>query len=1007
MLIEKVELKNIKPYRERTFTFAPGINVLSGPNGAGKSTVFEAIGFALFGVEAKRFIGKAERFVRKGARQGLVRVHFQADDGRRYVVERRAGTNARRHLAEKKADGTEEVIPVKDDQELQRVLKKILKLTTDTGDLADQFLNVIGPLQSEFLGPFLKRGQPRTDEFDRILGISAWREAFTASRALEREAQNAITQREKLLAEKRQQVARYDQVVADLKAAQDQLTEKRGDLERIREAAQQVADQLAALDHIKIELDRLERRLNEQREQKAKQEATKQAMEQRLAEAREAKKLCDESAASHAAYCQAEETLKQLRERQHRAERLRRRFEALDKQIAADRSKMEADESNLAERERRITDGVRRAQEQWSHVQQQLQAIEAEGQRAKADLEVYERFAAQMDAFPRPSSIREAAGRLIQEILEVTAEITVLHQRLGDRAALEAKVQEAKALEEQLDELVNAQAALDARRAQLEEGHQKLAGGQCPFFEERCLNLQQKAEPPANFFSQRLAALASEQQAVARRIESVTAQLQDARAAQTALAGLREVEEQFTKLEERKRRVMAELEETLQPYASAALIKGLREWVESAPPPPDELRRILEHAGSFEFHQPGDLQQLKEAIDVFSHRFDDLMSQLKQAVETHRAELDNRHRQARERYFAKSAERKKIEEALNEFEGERQQLVIARAKRQEAQQALGKKIGERDALAEELREYEDLPERIAEQENIRSAHQAGYVAFEQNKKLAAQVERLEQEVRTSEAAIAELVNQITQQEKEVESARSAYDEKAHKEARERQTALAAEQAALSTEVKNLAMEVDRLEAEKARMDEVRGAIRELEIEIEQYKQTLRFIEDLRANVFNKVSERLSERFREEVSQIADRVYRAISASDEELRWGPDYRIELVDFREGRERVRYDEELSGGEMVNAVVALRLALLQTTGSKIGFFDEPTTHLDELRRANLAQAFRSLHVGQGELGRPWYDQLFLISHDVSFTEITDQIICLTGPNRDDEIPVEETEG
>jgi exonuclease SbcC len=997
MYIEKVELKNIKPYKTRTFEFASGINVLSGPNGSGKSTVFEAIGYALFGVEAKKFIGKAERFVHKGARQGLVRVHFRTDDGRRYVVERKAGTSTLRRLAEKRADGIEEFLEVKDDRELQLELKKILNLTADAGDLADQFLNVIGPLQNEFLGPFVKRGQPRTDEFDRILGISAWREAFTASRELEKEAKNVIDQGEKVLVEKRQQVSNYDQVVADLKTAQHKLAEKQDDLKRVSEATKQVADQLVALDHAKAELDQLERQLNEQREQKAKQEVTKQATEQRLMEAREAKKICDENAANHAAYSLAEETLKQLRERQQVAEGLRRKFEALDKQIAAGRSKIEADENNLTERERKSTDGLRQTQEQLSQAKQQLQAIETEGQRAKVDLEAYDRFTTQMDAFPTPSSIRDAAGRLIDEVVTVTAEIAAHHQRLSDRATLEAKVEEAKALEENLDELVNARASLDARRAQLEEGDQKLAGGQCPFFEERCLNLQQKAEPPANFFGQRLAALASEQQAVARQIERVTVQLQDARAAQTALAGLREVEKQLTKTEERKRRLMAELEETMQPYASAMLIRGLREWVESSPPPQDELRRVLEQAGSFEFHQPEDLQQLKEAIDVFTHRFDDLMSQLRQAAETRRAELDKRYRQARERYSAKSAERKKIEESLQEFESEQQQVVIARAKLQEARQALDKKIGERDALAEEMRQYEDLPDRIAEQENIRSAHQPGYAAFEQNKKLAAQVERLEQEVKTSEAKIAELNEHIARQEKKVASARSAYDEKAHQEARERQTALAAEQAVLSTEVKNLTAEVDRLEAEKGRMDEIRRAIREMETEIKQYKRTLRFIEDLRANVFNKVSEQLSERFREEVSHIADRIYRAIAASDEELRWGPDYRIELVDFHEGKERVRYDEELSGGETVNAVVALRLALLQTTGSKIGFFDEPTSNLDETRRANLAQAFRSLDVGQGEVGEPWYDQLFLISHDVTFTEITDQIIHLAREDRE----------
>ena len=56
MRIERVELKNIKPFVERSFDFADGVNVLCGMNGAGKSTVFEAIGYALFGVQPQAFL---------------------------------------------------------------------------------------------------------------------------------------------------------------------------------------------------------------------------------------------------------------------------------------------------------------------------------------------------------------------------------------------------------------------------------------------------------------------------------------------------------------------------------------------------------------------------------------------------------------------------------------------------------------------------------------------------------------------------------------------------------------------------------------------------------------------------------------------------------------------------------------------------------------------------------------------------------------------------------------
>ena len=48
---------------------------------------------------------------------------------------------------------------------------------------------------------------------------------------------------------------------------------------------------------------------------------------------------------------------------------------------------------------------------------------------------------------------------------------------------------------------------------------------------------------------------------------------------------------------------------------------------------------------------------------------------------------------------------------------------------------------------------------------------------------------------------------------------------------------------------------------------------------------------------------------------------------------------------------------------------------------FFDEPTSNLDEERRKNLAEAFRRLNKGENR----WYRQMFLVSHDESFQEIS----------------------
>ena len=68
MQILSIQLKNIKSHRDTELNFSPGINVLSGPNGVGKSTIFEAIGYAMFGVDAQSFVGNVERFISIGSK---------------------------------------------------------------------------------------------------------------------------------------------------------------------------------------------------------------------------------------------------------------------------------------------------------------------------------------------------------------------------------------------------------------------------------------------------------------------------------------------------------------------------------------------------------------------------------------------------------------------------------------------------------------------------------------------------------------------------------------------------------------------------------------------------------------------------------------------------------------------------------------------------------------------------------------------------------------------------
>lgn len=295
-----------------------------------------------------------------------------------------------------------------------------------------------------------------------------------------------------------------------------------------------------------------------------------------------------------------------------------------------------------------------------------------------------------------------------------------------------------------------------------------------------------------------------------------------------------------------------------------------------------------------------------------------------------------------------------------------------------------------------LKAFATLQSDIEAAEAEQKRHLAARDLYVANKEQAAKLEGLQVELQKFETFLAQLKLELTTREAELTTASKQYDPAQHQQLREQKDALGREVGALGQKVESLRNDIERLAGEIAKLKLIEQDISAKQAQIKTYAEKEELVKFLRNRVFRNVSGYLSERFREEISQRANRIYRIIAEVDEELSWGEDYRIVLRDMTDGELRERADDQLSGGQTMSAVVALRLAMLQTIGARIAFFDEPTSNLDAARRENLARAFRAIDVGKEEVTEHWYDQLFLISHDVAFTEVTDQIIDLETPSQ-----------
>lgn len=812
MQILSIRLKNIKSHAETELNFSPGINVLSGPNGIGKSTIFEAIGYAMFGVDAQSFVGNVERFVSIGAKRGEISVEFQLSEDDCYRVSRTVGSPSK-WLLSKKIGGEYEVEEHKDGRETEARLKRLLGL--DNGrSLAEQFELVIGPFQHEFLGPFvIKQATKRRDKFDEILGIDSWRKTFKETKQLVSAIQSKVDVLQSAIGPLNEQLAvlperlkQQQQATDDLAATKTVLEEKRQQYQQLEARLQKVERQEQELKDLTAEIEALKGRVENGRELIASQR-------QQVVAAEKATQLMVENQPAKLAFEKAEVTLAELSAKL----RLQRQ---LEQEITAVNIQLSKFDGQLAAEEKGIADAAKELQTE----QQNVAA-------ARKEFVIDDRLSQQA-----------------QDLPQIRSSIDSCRKQLGQ---------------------------LEGRHAALSEGSEKLAEGICPYLQEKCRNIAETPSP--DLFADKFADLARQQQ-----------------------------------------RFQAELK-------------------------------------SFELQE----QQASQASDQLK------MLALKSK------EVEERAEKLRHRWKA--------------VEACRDGLADLRQRQQQAQQQLA-------AKQSELAAYGTLQAELDAAEKQKKKYQMGRDLYLANQQQAAGLEKALQDLQKFEDLLKHLLGELELKQQARQRASRNYDAEQHRQLRQQKDALGQQLGALSQRQSGLENELLRLTDEIEKLKQIEEEIKLKRLKIDEYSEKGKLVKFLRNKVFRNVSAHLSERFREEISQRADRIYRTIAEEDEELFWGENYQILLRDMVAGEIRQRTDDQLSGGQLVSAVVALRLALLQTLGARLAFFDEPTSNLDAARRENLAHAFRAIDVGREEVTEHWYDQLFLISHDVAFTEITDQVLSLS---------------
>jgi DNA repair protein SbcC/Rad50 len=1011
MLITRIELENIKSYRNVTVDFRRGTTAINGPNGAGKTTLVEAIGFALF----DHLSYNQSQFVREGEKYGRVVVHLIGSDDRPYEVERRCGAGAKWVVFDREAD-----LRVEQRTDVLDKLHELFGIDPER-PLDVLFRDALGVPQGTFTAIFLEAASKRKQTFDALLQIEDYKTAadylLDASKVYQEQIQTQRSEIQRLEIETRE-LEEWRKILKTIRLEDQQKKEQNV------QSTQRLAVCKERAELLKQQRDYLNQCQSQLYQKRTIHSASQELLhnsQKQFNEARSAQQAVEESQADYERYLQATETLKRLRVDEQQRSSLRQQLSnwhttlathtanignlqgrlddvALARQRLVELLPLVEQQHELEKRSealaRQVThyEGlmkeIQRLQQQCTKclqqqkdIQQRIIAIEPLQPRAQQLTERVERLAQLQTRAGERSSKRLQFEEKRKQLQEKSAEREEIagYLRKADDAIV--KIEEHRQEAEELPVLQNQHEQLIAQQHRLEgniEGYLKSrelsAGGQCPLLHQPCLNIKQIGIVSLESYFDglltqehaQLAELSNQLVAVGERISHVKKYAdglsnlgQYVERRDGHVARLQGVSLDLKRLEREIEEIGNDLEELKLLDQLIAQAKSERDESEKA----DQQVRELDGLRKQMQHVQAQIQQYSTDQDECQERANELSKS--------EAELKEINQQLHALNDPRS--QSKTQQAIMKQEASfQQQLQAEQQKAQEAEEQVRQ-------LQQQLSRYAELDAHIGQQETIQQQCSASYSTYLKNIDTAQLLPAREQTYHQALQKAEQAEQDLRAAEQAYQQAQETFNEQELVEVEKEINLRTVELAGLAAEMQNLQFEINEYEQ---KIEHAEGLLVELEA-AEKEKRTLeelhKMLEQFR-KLIKEAAPHVLKAMMSDISIEANRIFGEIMGDrSAQLSWQNDY--EIVLHRQGVNRTF--AQLSGGEQMSAALSVRLALLKKLSTlNIAFFDEPTQNMDVLRRTNLAEQIRRVR---------GFDQLFVISHDDTFEQGLDSLIRL----------------
>ncbi|MFN3476473.1 MAG: AAA family ATPase [Candidatus Methylomirabilales bacterium] len=991
--IDKVSLENIKSFERVEIPLKEGITLISGPNGAGKTTVIEAIGYALFNKkpEVERGILTVDDyFLRRslGVKRGLIRVFITGTDGLAYRVDRYVGSRRDWEIFE-----VESNLPVDVHGEQERWLREHLGLGPEE-PLAHLFDSVIGVEQGRFIEPFLLKGQERKSYFDRILKTEEYRAAYEKSQACESRAKATVDALAREIDLRTQRIEEYLARREELEALDRNIGEREEALWHLEAELREVGASLAEYERLERELRQKQQELELRHRDLEHHRSLLATVEERLREAAMAAKALEEAEPSYRKYLAFEKEVKALETRRAERDGLERERAKLLQKIAAAEEGIRVEEDALRELEDQRAGQEALLKAARGEFQASLEIVEAD----LAELERKEKAKIDKLEMACASAFQalDIQGEILQQVAGLLGRMADMERAIADDLlpGLE-RYEEVKAEASREEELIAAlkeQRDLESRTKQkirhLEESRWKLKGKICPLIDVPCTTIE---GDPDTYFQARIAEEQARLSLLKEEGDKIEAALRYAQAMGRELAQLEQKRATIDQIRQEWRTLYQELERweaNLDPDPLRSFFQDEEAFASAIPDFAtirlryDALLPALSRETPFTASPTAEgmhatLAQWQGALQVAR----DLVGFLEEQVRGLREGLEVRRRGHEADQARLETSIQSIDEQLKRLREEARRTAGRRTLLDRRRQELQGFLKRQKQIEETLQSFQGLDDLLSERKRQREEARPDYERYLQNAPLAAQQKILEDQRVTLREAMVKPEEDIAKLQEVILDLSQRFEPEAYSRLRDRMEKLRKDKAVYDALLEQFKLQRAALLQKVKELEQVMEELAALKRQHKRAEGIHQLVAFLRARILNRAGAPIARRYREHISREADRIYQQISREATTLEWGEGYEVLL---RDGPGKVRIFRQLSGGEKMSAALAIRIALIHRLSNLgIGFFDEPTPHLDQEHRQSLAKLIPGL---RGEL-----QQLFVVSHDDAFESEIEHHICL----------------